>query len=185
MRWHGLFADLEGQMSEVETAQRAAEIEDRARAEIGRIRLVDRLRPAIGHSVRVRCRGDLALAGIVTRVGSEWLLIDEGGSREALVVTATLITVSGLGRLSAVPDSESLVESRLGLRHALRGIVRDRSAASVHLVDATTADGTIDRVGAEFIELARHAPAEPRRRNEVRDVVVVPLTAVAAVRRLA
>ncbi len=185
MRWDGLFADLEAQAGALDTAQRAAEIEERARTELGRIRLQDRLRPATGSAVRARCRGGLAVAGTVTRVGAEWLLLDEGGNREALVVTATLVSVSGLGRLSAAPDTEGVVESRLGLRHALRGIARDRSAAAVHLIDGTTADGTIDRIGADFVEIAAHAAGGLRRRGDVRDVLVVPLSAVAAVRRQA
>jgi hypothetical protein len=185
VRWDGLFADLEAQAGALDTGQRAAEIEERARTELGRIRLQDRLRPATGTAVRVRCRGALAVAGTVSRVGAEWLLLDEGGNREALVVTAMLISVSGLGRLSAAPDTEGVVESRLGLRHALRGIVRDRSAAAMHLVDGTTADGTIDRIGADFVEIAAHPTGEPRRRGEVRDVLVVPLGSVVAVRRQA
>jgi hypothetical protein len=55
----------------------------------------------------------------------------------------------------------------------------------VHLIDGTTADGTIDRIGADFVEIAAHAAGELRRRSEVRDVLVVPLGAVAAVRRQA
>ncbi len=105
--------------------------------------------------------------------------------RGARPYTATLISVSGLGRLSAVPDTEGVVESRLGLRHALRGIARDRSTAAVHLIDGTTADGTIDRTGADFVEIAAHAAGGLRRRGDVRDVLVVPLSAVAAVRRQA
>ena len=185
MRWDVLFADLEAQASALDTAQCAAEIEERARIELRRIRLQDRLRPARESAVRVRCLGGFAVTGTVTRVGAEWLLLDEGGNREALVVTATLISVSGLGRLSAAPDTEGVVESRLGLSHALRGIARDRSTAAVHLVEGTVADGTIDRIGADFVEVAAHAPGELRRRSEVRDVLVVPLSAVVAVRRQA
>ncbi len=185
MRWEGLFADLDAQAAALETAERAAEVEERARAELGRIRLVDRLRPALGSVLRLRCRGGLAISGVAVRVGAEWLLIDEGGNREALAATAMLVSVSGVGRLSDVPDAESVVESRLGLRHALRGIARDRSAVAVHLVDGTVVAGTIDRIGAEFCEVAAHAPGELRRHGDVRDVLVVPLGAVVAVRRQA
>jgi hypothetical protein len=185
MRWDGLFADLDAQAASLETAERAAEIEERARTELGRIRLVDRLRPAVGSVLRLRCRGELSLSGVVIRVGAEWLLIDEGGNREAVVVTARLVSVSGLGRLAEMPDTESVVESRLGLRHALRGIARDRSGVAVHLVDGTALTGTIDRIGAEFFELAAHAPGELRRHDGVRDVLAVPLAAVVAVRRQA
>lgn len=185
MRWDGLFADLEAQAATLDNAQRAGEVDERARTEIGRIALLDRLRPAVGQSVRLRCRGGLDVVGVAVRVGAGWLLIDEGSNREALVATAELVSVSGLGRLSAVPDSQGVVESRLGLRHVLRGIARDRSAVSVHLVDATVADGTIDRIGADFVEIAAHAAGETRRRGEVRDVLVVPFSAVVAVRRYA
>ncbi len=185
MRWEGLFADLDAQADALETAQRAAEIDERARIELGRIRLVDRLRPALGAVLRLRCRGELTVAGVVRRVGSEWLLVDEGANREALIVTAMLVSASGLGRSSDVPDRESVAESRLGLRHALRGIARDRSGVAVHLVDGTAVAGTIDRIGADFFDLAAHAPGELRRPADVRDVLVMPLGAVVAVRRQA
>jgi hypothetical protein len=110
-------------------------------------------------------------------------LLDEGSGREALVPLAAVLGVSGLSRLSAVPNSASPVESRLTLRPVLRGLARDRSAGQVARVDGSTLNATIDRVGADFVELALHAPGETRRRSEVRDVVVMPLRAIAAVRR--
>ena len=82
-----------------------------------------------------------------------------------------------------MPGSESVVESRLTLRSALRGLVRDRSAVQVRLVDARMITGTLDRVGADFVELAEHAAAEPRRRADVRDVLVLPLAAIVLIRR--
>jgi len=183
MRWDGLFADLEAQADALEIAERAAEVEERARVEVGRIRLLDRLRPAIGLPVRLRCLGAVAVAGIVRRVGPDWLLIDEGADREALVSTAAVLSVSGLARLSAAPETESAVESRLGLRHALRGIARDRSAVRIGDRSGVTIDGTIDRLGADFIEVAEHAAGESRRPADVRDVLVIPLAALAVVRR--
>lgn len=182
MRWEGLFADLEAQAEALEIAERAAEIDERARVELGRIRLLDRLRPAIGWSVRLRCLGD-AVAGAVRRVGPDWVLLDEGGGREAVVATASLVGVSGLSRFSAVPDTESTVESRLGLRHVLRAIARDRSAVRITDRSGGTLDGTIDRLGADFIEVAEHAAGEARRWTGVREVAVVPLAALTVVRR--
>jgi hypothetical protein len=44
--------------------------------------------------------------------------------------------------------------------------------------------GTIDRVGADFIEVAVHAAWEPRRASAVRLVALVPLTAIVLVRAL-
>jgi hypothetical protein len=183
MRWEGLFEDLEAQAAALDLAERGAEIEERTRAETAQLALVDRLRPAVGVDLKLRCRGGLVLAGRPRHVSVEWLLLDEGGGREALVNLASVATIGGLGRLSAAPNTVSRVESRLGLRHALRGIARDRSVLRAHLADGNAVDGTIDRVGADFVEIAVHAPGEIRRRTEVREVLVMALGELVAIRR--
>lgn len=183
MHWEGLFADLEAQADALEVAERAGEVTERARIETARLRLLDRLRAGVGLSLGLSCLGAVELRGQLRRVGPDWVLIDEGGGRETVIVLAAVTRVSGLGRLAGVPDSEGVVESRLGLPYALRMLARDRAAVRLHLIDATVLDGTLDRIGADFAELAAHPPAEARRRSQVREVVAVPLSAVAAVRR--
>jgi len=183
MRWDNLFADLESEAERLSSVERDAEIEDRTRSEIGRLGLGDRLRPAIGNWLRVRCHGSVALAGRLCRVAPEWLLLAEESGREALVRAAAVLSVGGLERFSAVPDSVPVVEARFGLALALRGVSRDRSGVRVHLVDGSVLDGTIDRVGADFIELAIHPPGEARRASAVRDRVLVATSGLVAVRR--
>lgn len=185
MRWDDLFADLEAQVDALATGERAAEVEERARAEIGRVTLVDRLRPHTGARITVGCTGVLTITGVLRRVGPDWLLVDEGSGREAVLPLLSVLTVAGPGRLSAPPGSLGVVDSRLGLRSALRAVARDRSAVRVHLSEAAAGvlDGTLDRVGADFCELATHAPGELRRRGDVRGVVTIPFTALAALRR--
>lgn len=182
-RWDGLFADLAAQAEALEAAERAAEVEERVRIELAATGLRDRLRTAVGQRLRLRCAGGLRLTGAVVRLGAGWLLVDEGGGRECLVLEAALVGVTGLGRVAAPPDSATVVESRLGITHALRGIARDRSGVRVHLVDGTALAGTVDRAGQDFADVALHPPAEPRRAGVVRDVVAVPFVAIAAVRR--
>jgi hypothetical protein len=189
MRWEGLFADLEGQAEALERAERAAEVETRARGEVGRLAILDRLRAALDTPLRLRLAGGADVTGVLRRVGPDWLLVDEGRTREVVVVTGAILGVTGLGRYSAVPGSAGVVESRLSLRHALRGIARDRSPVRLHLVSGRSpgsgvvVDATIDRVGADFVEVAAHAPGEVRRRDEVRESELIPLGALAAVRR--
>lgn len=183
MRWEALFADLEAQAESLEQAERAGEIDERTRGEVGSLHWRDRARSAVGSSIRLRLAGGLAASGNLVRVGPDWVLLDEGAGHEVVVVSAAVLVVRGLGRYAAVSDSKGVVASRLGLRYALRGIARDRSAVRVHLVDGSTLDGTVDRVGADFIEVAAHPAAEPRRRQEVREVELVALGAVVAVRR--
>lgn len=183
MRWDDLFADLEAQADALERAERAGEVAERTRIELGSIGLLDRLRPAQGSAVRIQLAGGIAVAGSVDRVGVDWLLVSEGDAREVLVALSAVRTVAGLGREAAVPDSGGTVLARLTLRSALRGLARDRSGVAIHLVDGTALAATIDRVGADFVEAARHPAGEPRRRDMVRDVVLVPIAAIAAVRR--
>jgi hypothetical protein len=183
MRWDAMFADLEAQVEALERAERAAEVDERARIEVGALGLLERLRPAVGTGVRLQCTGAPTLSGLLTRVGPNWLLLDEGAGREVLVALAAVQGVSGLSRLSTAPDSMPIVESRLGLSHVLRGVARDRSQVRICRVDGSVLDATIDRVGTDFLEAAVHPAGEPRRRSEVRDVILIPYAALAAVRR--
>ena len=183
MRWDALFADLAAQGEALDRAELAAEVAERVRGEVGALGLIDRARAAVGADVRVLVRGGLGLAGRLAGAGPDWLLLDEGDGREALVPLAQLVSVRGLPRYSAVPGSAGFVASRLGVRQLLRAIARDRSAVRVHLVDGPVVDATIDRVGADFLEVATHLPGEQRRPSEVHDAVTLPLGAISAVRR--
>lgn len=183
VRWDDLFDDLEAQLDEAAAADLAAEVADRSRRELALVRLVDRLRPVLGQPVAVRVRGAGNLDGQLTAVGPDWLLLAEVGGRECLVATSAVVSIGGLAAQTAMPHSEGEVTARLTLTFALRGIVRDRSAVAITLVDSSTTAGTIDRVGADFLELAEHPAGEPRRRDAVRSVRSYPLAAVALVRR--
>lgn len=183
MRWDGLFADLEAQAAALETAERAAEVEERARIGVGELRLVDRLRAAIDVPLRFGCTGGVLVAGLLRRVGPDWVLVDEGAGREAISALGAVLSVSGLGRRSAPPMSGGVVASRLGLRHALRGLARDRSSLRIHLRDGSMLSGTLDRVGSDFVELAAHPAGETRRRADVREMLLLPVGNLVALRR--
>jgi hypothetical protein len=180
-----LFADLEGQAAAWSTAERAAEVEERARIEFGGITLADRLRAALGQRLHLNLAGGLALSGILVRGGDGWALLNESSGREALVMVGAVRTVSGVGRYAVAASAVDPVSGRIGIRAVLRATARDRSAVRVHLTDGSVLDGTVDRVGADFLELARHGAAEFRRAAGVREIVLVPTSALAAVRRSA
>ena len=183
VRWDELFADLESQAGQLAAQERASEVGELARAELAKIRLVERMLPSLGATLAVRCIGDVRVGGELVRVGPDWLLLDEGHGREAVVALPAVLSVGGLVRLSAAAGSVGRVESRIGMRSALRGVARDRSPVRVHLGDGAVLAGTIDRVGDDFFELATHPGGDLRRRAEVREVLVVPHHAVSVVRR--
>jgi hypothetical protein len=178
MRWDRFFDDLHGQWEAAERAELAAEVADRTRSEAARHALTDRLRPSVGSPVTVAVLGGATLTGVLGGVGPDWLALAES-SGSALIPLGSVLRVRGLDRAAAAP---SRVGRRLGLRYALRGLAQDRRGVTVLLVDGSTVTGTLDRVGADHVELAGHPVDEPRRPAAVRDVWVVPFSALAAVR---
>jgi hypothetical protein len=181
VRWQQLFADLEARFEAEQVAVERAETASRTRHEIGGLRFVDRLGGALGSPVVLLCRGAGQVPGALIEVGADWLLLDDDG-REVLVATAAVRAVSGLGRSTAPVRETGVVESRLDLRRALRGLARDRATVQVVLDDGTALHGTIDRVGADHLELAEHAGDLHRRAGAVRGVRTVVLEAVVLVR---
>lgn len=194
-RWERLALDLDGQAAAWETAERAGEIAERQRIEAGRMRLIDRLRPsdhpgasgsrleAAASGVVLTCAGGLRIRGVLVRVVSDAVIVAEDGGRESLVSLPAILSVIGASAAIAESDRDGTLASRIGLRNLLRSVVRDRSIVRVHLVDGSILDGTLDRVGADFVEVALHPAGEARRRDAVRDTAVVALSAVAAIRR--
>jgi hypothetical protein len=182
VRWQRLFDDLEAQAEAYDAAEFEAEVSERVRYEVGQLRLIDRLRAAVDHQIDVGCQGVGRVRGRLARVGADWLLLAERADRQAMVPSAAITSIGGLGAMSAVPGSEGKVAARLDFRRALRGVARDRSAVQTQLVDGSVVIGTLDRVGADFIEVAEHPPGEPRRADAVSGVRAVPLVAVAIVR---
>lgn len=180
-RWSQFFGDLESQVESLAAAEEQGEIAERTRIEIGRLGLMDRLRPAEGHVLDVRCAGAGMLRGRLERVGVDWLLLSEPPGVESLIPAASVVAVTGLGRWSAVAGGA--VDRRLGLKSALRALVRDRVAIRVLLVDGGSIAGTVDRVGLDFLELAEHPVDEPRRATSVLRVWTLPLHGVGVVRR--
>jgi hypothetical protein len=134
-----------------------------------------------GHQVQVRLVAGGALTGRLADVGADWLLVVEFGAT-VLVPLTQVASLGGLGAQSAQPGSEGRVGAALDLRHALRRLARDRASVVVGTTDGGSVSGTLDRVGADFLEIAEHPPDQPRRAGAVRQVRAIPLTAVTAVR---
>ncbi len=180
MRWDDLFASLDGRFEELLDAAEDAERADRARVTFGAVTSTERLTGAVDTTLRLRLASDRQVTGRLTRVGPDFLLLAESSSVDLLVAWAAVAAVEGLSRRTGAPLGT--VDHRFDLRKAVRSVARDRAAVTVHTRHGTEISVPVERVGADFFEVATHAAWETRRVTAVQGVVLVPLPAVAVIR---
>jgi len=178
MRWELLFADLEALADATDRAAFEADVADRARSERAAVRLTERLRAHLGAVLALRLADRGRVTGRLVDVGADWLLLDDAGS--VLIPLAAVTVVEGLGRASAGEAGE--VQRRARITVALRRLARDRAVVRVATLDGGIVVGTLDRVGADHVDLALHAQDELRRASAVRSVAVLPLAAIVQIR---
>jgi hypothetical protein len=179
MRWEGLFADLEGQWEAEQRRELDAEVAERTRRELAAVALLDRLLAHRGSRVELRLLTGRTLTAEVLDVGADWVLGRPGPARhtELLVPAAALV---GLGGLS-VRAGHDRTARRFGVGYALRGLARDRAPVVLTDVSGLVLTGTVDRVGADHLDLAEHPRDEPRRAANVTARRTVPFAAVVCV----
>jgi hypothetical protein len=182
VRWDRLFDDFDAQFQVAATEEFAGEVADRSRRELAGITLLDRLRPACGAGIECDVEGAGVIHATLARVGAGWLLLAVSGRGEALVPVHAVLSVRALPRAAASPTSVGEVGARLDLGYALRTIARDRSPVQIITRGGSSHHGTVDRVGADFLDLAEHAPGEPRRPADVSGVRTVSFAGLAVVR---
>jgi hypothetical protein len=180
MRWDDLFESLDRQFEELLDAAEDAEQADRTRVAFGGVSATERMSAAVGATVRLRLTGDRQVTGVLDRVGPDFLLLHESATVDLLVAWSAVAWVEGLSRRTG--PGLGTVDTRFDLRKAVRSVARDRAAVTVHTTHGTELSGTVDRVGADFFELAAHAAWETRRSGAVQGVVLVPLRAVMLIR---
>ncbi len=196
MRWERLFADLEARFGDLVDEQADAEQADRERVATGAVTAIERLAGALDRPLRARLAGGATVAGTLLSVGPDWLLLSEGPHRDCLLPWGSVTAVEGL--TAATGPALSGLDLRMDLRFALRGLARDRAPVQLAVPgwsgDTGSAGpasgasgeltGTIDRVGADFLEMALHPAWEPRRSAAVRSVALVPLRSILLVRAM-
>lgn len=182
MRWKRLFADIEAQLEEAGRLELEDEITERVRGERKSVHLVDRLRVAEGRTLEVRVLGAGLVRGEVRQVGADWFLLSGDAGGELVVPVASALVVTDTGAKAAVALGGEGILWTMGLRYALSVISRDRSEVIVTLVDGTSVGGTIDVVGADFIDVS---PREPGERRGWRSGVALslPVSGIGLVRR--
>lgn len=180
VRWEELFTRLDMELQAQERAELSAEVADRTRREHGEVHFVDRLRALVGSEVQLDVAGAGTVQGKVQGVGLDWVLLSTGAAMEALVLSAAIVGLRGATRAAQLGGGG--LTDRMRLTMVLRSLARDRREVLLTRCDGTLVTGTIDRVGADYVEVAEHPAGEARRATSVRTVRLLPLRAVAMIK---
>lgn len=191
MRCDRFFDDLEGQLASEWEAERAALDTEAERLRLSRVTLRERLTMLQGRDREAPAPSfDLAdgsvLVAAVSGVGADWVAL-EGGRTGAMVLPFASIAAIGMPHAdvlrSARPaPARSALSDRLTFGFVVRDLVRRRVAVTVHSAHGRKLAGTIDRAGADHLDIALHEPGTPRRATEVTGHRIVPFSAVAWIR---
>ena len=170
-----VFDDLEAQAESEHHRERLPEIHDRSRSEYHSVLLESRLMASVRTHVEVRVHGVGHLAGTLTRVGDGWVQLRQGESETGgvrwTVLTSAVSSARGLSS-RAVPRVAWSPIDAIGIGSPLRRAADERRRCVAHLLDGSTVEGELLRVGADFVEVVMpHGES-----------VLVALSALAALR---
>lgn len=177
MRWDRLFDDLEAQLGAEERRDRDSEVADRTRRERATVELGARFAAAVGSALQLRLVTGAGLTGELADLGEDWLLVRLETGRDAVVPVAAVTGVAGL----PLRASSERTARRFALGYALRGLSRDRAPVALTDTSGQVLTGTIDVVGADYLDVAVHGLEETRRPENVRGRQTVPFGAVVVV----
>lgn len=190
MRWERFFDDLEDQLDSEWEAERAALDTEAERLRLAKLTLRDRLAAVVRacDGVSAELSDGTVVTGSLVGVGADWVAFDPALRRGG----AVLVPLSGLVaigmphedllRSARATASGSRLSQRMTLGFVLRDLVRKRVPVTVGCAGGRTFTGTMDRAGADHLDLALHEPGEPRRREAVTGHRIVPFATIAWVR---
>ena len=193
MRWDRLFDDLEVQLASEWEAERAALDTEAERLRLSRVSLRERLielgaRDDATAALVLDLAGGSTIRGEVTGVAADCVALRPAEGRAGAMIVP-LAAIEGIGMphhdllRSARPDAaRSALADRLTFGFVLRDLVRRRAGVAVHLVAGRSLHGTIDRAGADHLDLALHDPGAPRRADAVTGHRIVPFASISWVR---
>lgn len=191
VRWDELFADIEGQFEGRLDAERLDLAAESERLRVGRVTLIERLAgmSSSGRVVRLLLSDAQTVDLRIDSTGSDWVAgeAQSDRSRGAVVPVAAIAEVlSVAGRHDLIRASPPLAPARgLAARIGLAVVLRDLCRRRIEVELRTTLGihhGTIDRVGADHLDLARHGAGEARRHPAVQEVRLVPFAGLLCVR---
>lgn len=180
MTWEALFDDLTSGLESEWEYERAAREAEQLRLHIARLTAHERFAAlaADRRPATLMLRDGRALAGDLVGVGADWVALHHAGPAalhlvpEAAIVsvvtdTATLRACLPPTAASGASDAASLT-TRMTFGYIARDLARRRVPVFVHADGGWQHHGTIDRAGADHLDIAVHDRDVPRRSSAVR-----------------
>lgn len=195
MRWDRLFDDLEGQLASEWEAERAALDAESERLRISRLDLRGRLRTlcAAEAAMTLSLVGAARLPVRLVALGADWIAVSDAADDKARATRAMRIVplhaIRGiapdhgllLASLENHDDDAIGLRERMTLGFVLRDLARRRVPVRINVSDGSELHGTIDRAGADHLDLAEHDAGLARLARSVSGFRIVPFEAIAAV----
>ncbi|WP_438353492.1 hypothetical protein [Microbacterium sp. CJ88] len=192
MRWDRFFEDLEDQLASEWEAERAALDTEAERLRLARVAMRERLRALAEREPSVAPSFELADGTVevapVTGVGADWVGLAPAGPPGAMIVPLAAIVAIGMPHAELLRSARadggaaSTLGDRMTLGFVLRDVSRRRLPVTVSLRGGRVLTGTIDRAGADHLDLALHDPGAARRADAVSGHRMVPFDAIVRVR---
>lgn len=195
VHWDRLFEDLEGQLASEWESERAALDAESERLRISRLDLRDRLRVLCdsGAAATVDVAGGDRIRVRLQALGADWTAValaePEGAFRARATRIVPVHAIRGIGvdhgqllaSLDGADRDDGVLQERMTLGFVLRDLARRRVPVRVLRVGDSELHGTIDRAGADHLDLAVHDAGAPRTVSAVRSFCIVPFSALAGV----
>ncbi|KDA06649.1 hypothetical protein DC31_09825 [Microbacterium sp. CH12i] len=186
MHWDRVFEDLEGQLAAEWEAERAVLDAESERLRIAKLSLRTRLRVLEQRDsiVVLRLSDGERRAVTLRAIGADWIATESTDANGTLIVPLTAVTSleTDHGSLLATLDYATLLpdtlRERMTLGFLFRDLARRRLALRVALRDGEILHGTVDRAGADHLDLAVHDAGDARRAAAVRAFRMVPFDAL-------
>lgn len=188
MEWDRLFEDLEDQIASGWEAERAALDAETERLRIARLDLRTRLSVLAdeGAAVAAVLTDATRVHGRIRAVGADWTAMQPQDARGLVLLPAHAVELWTLdhGALLAsggVAEPLSPLRERMTFGFVVRDLARRRSGVTLRTRSGAVLAGTIDRAGADHLDLALHDAGAPRRTRAVTGFRIVPFAAVLSI----
>lgn len=185
VEWSGFFEGLEAQLAAEWESERAALETETERLRVAKLELRTRLHAAAAEraSVVVEVPGQ-SHSGTLASVGADWIGLTTDATFTVIpLASVQSVTVEHSTMLrSALPVPPATLASRVTLGFVCRDLARRRAVVVVASVTGGLRTGTIDRAGADHLDIALHDQHTPRRAADVDGYRMVPFSAVAWIR---